>query len=341
MVKPVNRGKGRWMITVCCGYESGRKQLIRRTIHLDPRMTETAQRREAEKQTALLLAQYETGRLNSDSSLTLEQFAALWFRDYADRRGLSEKTKHHYMFLLTSRILPYLGRVKLRDIRPRTLHQFYARLDQDELSGATKHKYHTLLHNMLGAAVRWQILPFNPADSVEAPRRDTKEITPYTDEQAAAMLACLHTEPVQWQAYVLLALYGQLRRGEMVALDWDDVDLLSSVITIRQAAAYVPGQGVALKRPKTASGTRTIAVPTNVYTWPCAAGGPYKTLIGCAWQRIGRATRSLPNGTGRGCTRIPPPDGLPSSCSAMASRISVCMTSGTPALPCSLRAAWT
>ena len=51
----------------------------------------------------------------------------------------------------------------------------------------------------------------------------------------------------------------------MVALDWDDVDLLSSVITIRQAAAYVPGQGVALKRPKTASGTRTIAVPTNVY----------------------------------------------------------------------------
>lgn len=265
MVKPVNRGKGRWMITVCCGYESGRKQLIRRTIHLDPRMTETAQRREAEKQTALLLAQYETGRLNSDSSLTLEQFAALWFRDYADRRGLSEKTKHHYMFLLTSRILPYLGRVKLRDIRPRTLHQFYARLDQDEISGATKHKYHALLHNMLGAAVRWQILPFNPADSVEAPRRDTKEITPYTDEQAAAMLACLHTEPVQWQAYVLLALYGQLRRGEMVALDWDDVDLLSSVITIRQAAAYVPGQGVALKRPKTASGTRTIAVPTNVY----------------------------------------------------------------------------
>ena len=47
MIKPINKGGGKWLIRVSCGYEYGEKRMIRRTIHLNPDMTENAQRREA------------------------------------------------------------------------------------------------------------------------------------------------------------------------------------------------------------------------------------------------------------------------------------------------------
>ena len=250
------------MIRVSCGYSFGEKRMIRRTIYLNPDMTENAQRREAEKQTALLLAQYEMGKVTATKPITLARFTEIWWRDYVNRKGLADRTKQCYKQLLTSRILPMMGNIKVRDIKPRTLQEFYARLDDEPLSGTMKRKYHTLLHNMLKSAVRWQIIPYNPADAVEPPRNDTKQFAPYTDKQAAEMLQALTGESAQWRAYIYLALYGQLRRGEMVGLDWAAVN--GDTIQIKQAAVYVPGEGVKLKPPKTASGARSITVPSTV-----------------------------------------------------------------------------
>ncbi len=262
MIKPISKGGGKWLIRISCGYEYGDKRMIRRTIYLDPNMTETAQRREAEKQTALLLAEYETGKITAARPVTLEQFSRLWWRDYVERRQLSDRTKEYYKMMLNSRILPKLGSVKLKDIRPQTLNRFYAWLAQQGISGSTQHKYHGVLYTMLKCAVRWQIISMNPADAVEPPKSDTVEFTPYTDQQAAEMLQALTDEPAQWKAYIYLALYGQLRRGEMVGLDWDSVN--GNKIQIKQAAIYARGQGTKLKPPKTASGMRTIIVPPSV-----------------------------------------------------------------------------
>lgn len=288
MIAPINKGNGKWLLRVSCGYAYGQKKMIRRTIQLNPAMTENAQRREAEKQTAMLMADYEAGRLTDNRPITLQQFSGIWWRDYVERRGLADKTKQYYKILLDGRILPQIGKYKLRDIRPQTLNRFYAWLAAQGISGTTMHKYHGVLYTMLKCAVRWQMIAVNPADAVEPPKLDTKEFTAYTDEQAHEMLEALKQAPTQWQAYVLLALYGQLRRGEMVGLDWKNVE--GDTVKVVQSAIYVPGEGIKLKAPKTASGVRNVVIPRPVVDalrrWKAEQSAQHIAL-GEAWQECG------------------------------------------------------
>ncbi len=288
MISPINKGNGKWLLRVSCGYAYGQKRMIRRTIQLNPAMTENAQRREAEKQTAMLMADYEAGRLTDNKPLTLQQFSGIWWRDYVERRNLSARTRHLYKGMLDDRIFPCLGGYKLRDIRPQTLNRFYAGLTADGLTGTTANKYHCLLHIMLKCAVRWQMIAVNPADAVEPPKLDTKEFTAYTEEQAHEMLGALKQAPTQWQAYVLLALYGQLRRGEMVGLDWKNVE--GNTVKVVQSAIYVPGEGIKLKAPKTASGVRSVVIPRPVVDalrrWKAEQSAQHIAL-GEMWQECG------------------------------------------------------
>ena len=70
-IKPINKGGGRWLIRVSAGYENGKKRMLKKTIYLNPAMTEGAQQKEAEKQTALLMAAYDAGKVVPGKRITL------------------------------------------------------------------------------------------------------------------------------------------------------------------------------------------------------------------------------------------------------------------------------
>lgn len=184
MVKPIPKGNRKWKIRVSCGYEGEKKRMISRVIHLNPSMTDLAQLREAEKQTQLLMAEYEQGKLAATKPITLKQFSEMFMENYVRRTGCSPRTQLNYEQLLNSRILPALGNKRIRDISPVVLNRFYSTLEQDKrrdgkkgdkLSSNYISKYHTLLHNMFERAVQWQLLATNPAKHTEAPRLSTKE----------------------------------------------------------------------------------------------------------------------------------------------------------------------
>jgi len=271
--KPVNKGNGRWFLRVCCGYEGTHKKTISRTVQLDPAMTLKAQEREANKQSSLLEAEVVTGKLSVSEAITLERFVPLFMRDHVQRKGLSPKTRVGYENLLNRFILPNLGTKRLRDIKPGTLNAFYARLETEKprghsnngrLSGIYISKVHRLLRNMLEKAVKWQYIPYNPAIAVDPPAVDTEEFTPYTQEQCFDLINALDSEPLHWKAFALLALYSQMRRGELIALNWSDINLKTGIIDIKHNAVYVPGQNIILKSPKTKAGRRRIQLSSDV-----------------------------------------------------------------------------
>ena len=116
----------------------------------------------------------------------------------------------------------------------------------------------TMLHAMLSFAVKTGIISVNPADQVEPPKKDTKETQWYEPDQVAQLLNVLDQIPdIQWKTYFYISIYTGMRPGEMIGLNWSDIE--GDVIHITAAATYIVGKGTVRKdSPKTKSRIRNV-----------------------------------------------------------------------------------
>lgn len=242
------------------------------TVRYPSTMTAKQQMRRAKQDLALLEQQVEQGVVTLGRAPTLEAFAYDWLQDKG--AGLAEKTREHYRGLLARRILPALGHYRLDKLTPAVIQKFYrdmqqpgARLDKKKgqgLSGKSIHEHHAVLNGILEHAVDLELLPNNPASRVALPRKGTREAEHFSLEEVRTFMPFLDQQPLQLQALVHLALWGGLRRGEAVALEWGNVNFQSNQIEISQALSYVPGKGVLTKAPKTQSGRRVLSMPPQL-----------------------------------------------------------------------------
>ncbi len=133
------------------------------------------------------------------------------------------------------------------------------------LSPSTVRRVHATLHRALRDAVRSHLLTLNPADDVEMPQAVSHDraLAAWNSEQLKKFLVSLDGDRLR-PLWLLYATTGA-RRGELLGLTWDDVDLEGSTITIRRALVPVR-YSVVVSEPKTRSGRRTISLP------PAAAG---------------------------------------------------------------------
>ncbi|MBP3428565.1 MAG: tyrosine-type recombinase/integrase [Clostridia bacterium] len=270
-----NRGNGSWRVQISDGYNpDGTKRLFRRTIKVDPNKTETAQRREAAKQAALIEADYRRKLLLMGSKTTIAQLAQEYLLDRVERKGLKESTVKQYRDIILGRIVPELGKKYVQDLTARDINAFYRKLKDapaltkrsktGKLSGTTRRQYHTQLHAMLSYAVKTGYIAVNPADQVEPPQKDTGETQWYELDQAGQLLRALDTlEETQWQLFFNMAIYTGMRPGELVALNWSDIK--GNVLYVKASAVFVKGQGTKRQEsPKTEKGWRKIILPGHI-----------------------------------------------------------------------------
>ena len=160
---------------------------------------------------------------------------------------------------------PALGHHRLSQVQPLHIQTYYLdaqrtgrRDGKGGLSAQTVLHHHRVLHKALRHAVQLFLLARNPSDPVEPPRPSKRQVRTLDEEHAVKMLAALRGSRLH--AVTLLALTTGMRRGELLALTWANVDLGSAVMTVCQSLQQT-NAGVSVKAPKSGHG-RQIALPS-------------------------------------------------------------------------------
>src|SRR5262249_39000759 len=157
----------------------------------------------------------------------------------------------------------HLGDRRLQALKPADLAGLYATLSRSLAPRTVKHA-HLTLHKALAQAKLWGLVRDNPADLAKPPPVPDGEISVLQPDRAHELLERLHGQPLYLLAS--LALATGMRRNEMLALRWRDVDLDAGRLTIDQSLEQTATHGIRVKAPKTRHGRRTIALPAHIVT---------------------------------------------------------------------------
>ena len=193
------------------------------------------------------------------------------------------------------------GTMRMRDIRTHHIQQFIQYLYNEKPRGdgaeghiapSTVKRYTTVLRSILTLAYKMEYIDEDVGISrrIEFPKADTPEVEAFTMEEVSEILQATETEPIHIRTLVETALFTGLRRGEIVGLKWDDVDLDMQMLSVKRSI-YKPKNEKALeKAPKSQCSIRTIAIPDRL----CNTLREYKehqerhaSFLGNAWQNLG------------------------------------------------------
>lgn len=136
---------------------------------------------------------------------------------------------------------------------------------KENLSPKTIRNYHSFVSSVLGYAVRMGMIRDNPARNVILPPLEHGEKECYTLEEAQRFLDSLDKAPTKYQAFFVLAIYGGFRRGELLGLEWSDIDFKDHIVSIRRTSLYTKEKGIFTDTTKTARSQRTLKLPLAVF----------------------------------------------------------------------------
>ena len=206
--------------------------------------------RDAERALNEINAEVSRGTYREPRRIKFAAFAEEWIRDYA-RPHVKASTLTGYESLLRNHLVPFFGSYQLADITPALVQKFQARrVGEGRLSANTIAKMMVLLKEMLGHAVRWEFLRANPAQHVKTVRFTRPEMDFLTPDEVTAVLnAC----SLGFRPLFTTAVLTGMRRGELLALQWGDIDWASA--TLRVKRSLYRGKFV---EPKSRRSVRTI-----------------------------------------------------------------------------------
>jgi integrase len=193
-----------------------------------------------------------------DENQTVAQYMERWLEDSA-RGDLGHRAYHNYKLQIRRHISPAFGRLKLSRLTAAHIQSLYAAKLRGGLKPSSVRYIHAVLHRGLEQAVRFNLIPFNPAARVDTPKIRQEEITPLDAEQARRFLAAAKGD--RFEALYVLSLTVGLRMGEALGLRWSDIDFDANTLRVsRQLQRMRDGGGLVFSEPKNAS-RRTVELP--------------------------------------------------------------------------------
>ena len=198
-----------------------------------------------------------------DKSITLEAYINIWLRDIAPNKLARSTVVREKQDI--DRLLPYLGRYKLTELRPEHFRKFYAELRKTPnqftgkpLSECTIEGVHACLCGILSDAMEGGFLDHNPAWRTYRYVGKKKEKKIADEETTQKLIAALENESIKYETYFKLIIATGMRRGECCGLKWGDINYQEHTIHIQRNVVKVTGEEIIVKEPKTAAGDRYV-----------------------------------------------------------------------------------
>ena len=218
------------------------------------------------------LARWERGLDRNAKSKTIAQFLSEFLAYYKQDGGVAPSTYQDYRYHIESHIVPLLGTVTLADLDPRRVDAFTRALTEKGLAPRTSQYSYSVLRRALQFAVDWKYIPANPASSRmrAAKRRQVKELSKIrflTPAESRTFLKAVRGD--RYEALYVLAITTGMRQGELLGLQWPDLDLDAGKLTIfrslhRTKRRRDPEDNLPwfqFRHPKTTGSRRTLDIP--------------------------------------------------------------------------------
>lgn len=217
-------------------------------------------KKDAEKFLTEKLRELDTGTLIDSKNLTIKDYMNYWYEEHCLNK-LSPTTYESYRRNLDAYIIPKLGHIKIDQLLPLHLQTFYKNCSEKGLSNTTVIYIHRILHCALKQAMKWQLVIRNVADCVELPKKEKYQATVLDTYSLERLLKDIENTYIYLP--VIIAISTGMRRGEILGLTWENVDLILGNIKVVQAL-YPTKEGLRILPPKTQKSKRTISIPPTL-----------------------------------------------------------------------------
>lgn len=256
------RSDGRWEGRYTVGYDENGKVKMKNVLGKT--------QAEVKEKLKIKLEEAKVLDVSKSESYTVGEWATLWFEIYA-KPNIRERTADYYNRYITKHIVPCIGDIKLSKLTGRQIQKMYndlldhgrERASQKDknpgLSGTYVHGVHVMLHNCLNRAVKERLIVRNPADDVIVPKIDKKEMKILPPKQVKAYLKAASARGVLPLFY--LELTSGLRKGEIAALLWSDLDAENCTLSVTKQLVSSRNGELKITQPKTATFVRLISLP--------------------------------------------------------------------------------
>ncbi|MEP7364874.1 MAG: tyrosine-type recombinase/integrase [Acidobacteriota bacterium] len=242
---------GRWRGEIQAGKRpDGRSRVLIR---------EAKTRRQVEEKLAKAQKSVASGIDLESQSTTLSAYLHHWLTERVTQR-VKPATLENYEYICRKHLLPELGEVRLNKLTPQAVQELLNRKHAGGgISVRTVRLIHSVLRIALNLAVRWRLVERNAADSVDLPRQTKTRVSPFIPDELVGFLSAIEGDRLR--ALYLLAVGTGMRQGEILALRWEDVDLVRQTVTIRHSIRRAKGKGLLLGSPKSESSRRLLSLP--------------------------------------------------------------------------------
>lgn len=203
-----------------------------------------------------------------------------WIKNHVSKKAV--QTQRFYEGLWENHV-EAKSKIKLDAIMPKHIYDILDGVKGDR----SKQAVYKMLKTMLNKGKKWGYIKTNPCDNTDAPLYEPEEKRGLTPDEIEKVFTALPGEELKYQAAFIIACMCGLRKQEISALKWDDIDFKNNIIKINKAAIYKIGEGTMESKTKTKKSKRELRLPQEVI--PVlkelqTEQKKHRLKIGCKWE---------------------------------------------------------
>ena len=252
------RGTDSWRLEVTIGTDAqGKPKRYSKTIHCKSAA-------EADRELAKFYTACAEGTVKKQSAVNIRDMCNVYYEEYAER-FLKTSSLRSVRTSINQWIKPMMGNKKCVKLTRLDVQQCVNKLADEGLSPKTVRNYYSTLCQVMKYAIDMGVIDDTPCKNIRLPKRTPQEVTYFYINDVKQLLKELDLlDDLTLKTAILVLLFGGLRKGEVLGLNWEDVDFETNQIHVQRTRMIAPKAGVYEDTPKTASSVRYVTLPKEV-----------------------------------------------------------------------------